>query len=352
MATRQWEKTAIGPDSTVRDAVEVIDAAALQIALVVDGEGRLLGTVTDGDVRRAILRGVSLSDSVTGVMNPNPATAREQDDRETLLSLMRQRRLHQIPVLDSKWRVVRLEVLDDLLSPPDRPNTVVLMAGGMGSRLRPLTDDIPKPMLQIGPRPILETILEAFVEHGFRRFYLSVNYLAGKVEKHFGDGSRWGVTIEYLREEQQLGTAGALSLLPERPVEPLFVMNADLLTRLNFAHLLDFHVEHRATATMCVREYEMQVPYGVIDTHSHRIVDIREKPTERYLVNGGVYVLQPDVLDLIPKDRPFDMPELFKLLIARGEETAVFPIREYWMDIGRMEDFHRANTHFDQTFRS
>jgi NDP-sugar pyrophosphorylase family protein len=263
---------------------------------------------------------------------------------------MRQRRLHQIPVLDATWRVVGLEVLDDLLKPQPKTNPVVLMAGGLGSRLRPLTDECPKPLLRVGTKPILETILEAFIEHGFNRFYVSVNYKAEMIEAYFGDGSRWGATIEYLREKERLGTAGALSLLPEPPVEPVFVMNGDLLTRLNFAHLLDFHTAHGSVATMCVREYEMQVPYGVIKTRSHRILDIHEKPTERYLVNAGVYVLQPDALALIPRDRSFDMPDLFKRLMDRGGDTAVFPIREYWMDIGQMDDFHRANGHFEEVF--
>jgi NDP-sugar pyrophosphorylase family protein len=184
------------------------------------------------------------------------------------------------------------------------------------------------------------------VEHGFSRFYVSVNYMASKVEEHFGDGSQWGAEITYLREDERLGTAGALALLPEPPAESLIVMNGDLLTRLNFAHLLDFHYEQGAEATMCVREYEMQVPYGVIETRSHRILDIREKPTERYLVNAGIYVLQPAVLELIPPGESFDMPDLFRRLIGQGKETAVFPIREYWMDIGRVEDFDRANLQF------
>jgi dTDP-glucose pyrophosphorylase len=347
---KDWSSTLIAPGSSVRDAVEVIDAAGLQIALIIDGNERLLGTVTDGDIRRGILRGVSLDDPVVRVMNDNPTTAREQDDRETLLALMRERGLHQIPVLDTQWRVVGLHVLDTLITPERRDNPIVLMAGGLGSRLRPLTDDCPKPLLRVGSKPILETILDAFVQHGFGRFYISVNYMGEMVEEYFGDGSERGVEIHYLRENERLGTAGALGLLPDRPNEPLFVMNGDLLTRLNFLNLLDFHTQHGAAATMCVREYEMQVPYGVIDTRSHRIVDIREKPTERYLVNAGVYVLEPDVLDAIPAGQLFDMPDLFKKLIDANMETAVFPIREYWMDIGRMGDFEQANVQFEQFF--
>lgn len=346
----RWKQTLLRPSATIREALERIDAVGIQVALVVDEDGRLLGTVTDGDVRRAILRGTSMEDPVGRVMNENPTTARTQDDRETLLALMRQRRLHQIPVLDARWRVVGLEVLDDLLSPEPKTNPVVLMAGGLGTRLRPMTDDCPKPLLCVGSKPILETIIEAFIEHGFGHFYVSVNYKAEMIEAHFGDGNRWGIEIEYLREEERLGTAGALSLLPGSPREPVFVMNGDLITRLNFGHLLDFHTTHDSMATMCVREYEMQVPYGVIRTQSHRIIDIHEKPTERYLVNAGVYILQPEALSLIPRSRFFDMPDLFKALMDQGQETAVFPIREYWMDIGQPADFHKANGHFDEIF--
>lgn len=347
---KDWKQTLIGPGSSLREAVEVIDAAGLQIALVVDADRRLLGTVTDGDLRRAILRGISLEQPVERVMNENATTAREQDDRDALLTLMRQRRLHHIPVLDASWRVIGLEVLDDLLKPEPKTNPVVLMAGGLGTRLRPLTEDIPKPLLEIGSRPILETIIKSFIEYGFGRFFVSVNYKAEMIEAHFGDGSQWGVDIDYLRENERLGTAGALSLLPEPPTEPIFVMNSDLLTRLNYAHLLDFHAAHNAMATMCVREYEMQVPYGVIRAQNHRIIDIQEKPTERYLVNAGVYVLQPAALALIPGDQRLDMPDLFHDLMGRGEETAVFPIREYWMDIGQLDDFHQANGHFENVF--
>jgi choline kinase/predicted transcriptional regulator len=293
---KDWRSTLIGPESSVRGAVEVIDAAGLQIALIIDDNGRLLGTVTDGDIRRGILRGVSLDDPVARVMNESPTTAREQDDRDMLFSLMRERGLHQIPVLDSQWRVVGLQILDALITPELRHNPVVLMAGGLGSRLRPLTDDCPKPLLHVGSKPILETIIEAFIQQGFRRFYISVNYMSEMIEKYFGDGSRWGGEIGYIRENERRGTAGALALLPQTPELPIFVMNGDLLTRLNFASLLDFHGQHEAAATMCVREYEMQVPYGVIRPQSHRIVDIHEKPTERYFVNAGVYVLSPEAL--------------------------------------------------------
>jgi dTDP-glucose pyrophosphorylase len=346
-----WQQTLVDASSSIRHAIEVIDTAKLQIALIADDDGRLLGTLTDGDVRRAILRGVSLDGPVSDVMNANPKTARRDDDPAVLLSIMRQHHIHQVPLLDPQWRIVGLETFDHLNRHERRPNTVVLMAGGLGTRLLPLTNEMPKPLLHVGHKPILETILEVFVEHGFERFFLSVNYMAEKIESHFGDGSKWGVEIEYLRETERLGTAGALSLLPERPQEPLFVMNGDLLTRLDFSRLLEFHTTNASAATMCVREYEMQVPYGVVKTDGHRIVEIEEKPVERYLVNGGVYVLEPETLDLIPNRTFFDMPDLFSALAERQAETCVFPIREYWMDIGRMEDFDRANGQFAQQFQ-
>jgi len=218
-----------------------------------------------------------------------------------------------------------------------------LMAGGLGSRLGELTKDTPKPLLKVGTKPILEVILENFISHGFHRFYISVNYKAEMIRDYFGDGSRWGVEIRYLHEHKRLGTAGALSLLPDNPTLPVLVMNGDLLTKVNFRQLIDFHNETNSKATMCVREFELQVPYGVVQIANHRLRAIEEKPVQRFFVNGGIYVLSPDMLQFIPEDSFYDMPTLFDEIIARGEETSVFPIREYWIDIGRADDFERAN---------
>lgn len=346
----RWHMARIAPEKTIRDAIRTIDEGAIRIALVVDGENRLLGTVTDGDIRRGILRGVALEEAVTRVMNPHPTTARADEGQDTILERMKQTRLHQIPVVDGQGRLVTVEILDELLQTRHRDNWVMLMAGGLGSRLRPLTDECPKPLLKVGSKPLLEIILENFLEYGFRRFYISVNYKAEMVKEHFSDGSRWGIEIRYVHEDQRLGTAGALSLLAERPALPLIVMNGDLLTKVNFQHLLDFHAEHRARATMCVREYDFQVPYGVVRIDNHRVLGIDEKPVHRFFVNAGIYVLEPEVLDLIPSGTYFDMPELFTKLIDRKDETTVFPVREYWLDIGHMEDFARANGDFPEVF--
>lgn len=346
----RWEKALVSPDKTIREAIQTIDEGAIQIALVVDHQNKLLGTVTDGDIRRGILKGVSLSDSVRQIMNPHPIVAGAEDGREKILETMKQTRLHQIPVVDTRGHLVSVEILDELLKVRNRDNAVLLMAGGLGSRLRPLTDECPKPLLKVGSKPLLEIILENFLEYGFRKFYLSVNYKAEMVQEYFGDGSRWGADIQYIHEDRRLGTAGALSLLPERPTLPLIVMNGDLLTKVNFQQLLDFHAEHGAKATMCVREYDFQVPYGVVRIDHHRIVNIDEKPIQRFFVNAGIYVLEPETLDFIPPATFFDMPELFLKLIARQWETSVFPIREYWLDIGHMDDFARANGEFPEIF--
>ena len=336
-----WRDALIRPEDTVRETIRRIDGSSTQIALVVDPAGCLLGTITDGDIRRGLLKGVSLDDPARMIMNTSPTCASPGDEREKILARMKAKSLHQIPIVDAGRKVVGLEVLDELLS-ARRDNWVVLMAGGRGTRLRPLTDDTPKPMLRVGAKPIIETIMESFIDQGFNRFYLAVNYRAEMVRAHFGDGSRWGVEIGYLNEESPLGTAGALSLLPSRPTSPLVVMNADLLTRVGFGHMLDFHRTHGAAATMGVREYDFQVPFGVVTIKDQSIVSIEEKPTHRFFVNAGIYVLSPETLELVPRGRHFDMPDLFEALIARGRETAVFPVREYWIDIGRMDDFERA----------
>jgi len=347
---KDWKKVLVSPDATLRETIQVIDSAALKIALVVDDAKHLLGTVTDGDIRRGILKGCSLEDRAQHVMNAHPTVAHQNEGREKVLALMRHKQINQIPIVDHAGSVVGLEVLETILEPPRRENWVVLMAGGLGVRLKPLTDEIPKPLLKVGGKPILETILENFLEYGFNRFYISVNYKGELIEQYFGDGSRWGVKISYLREKEKLGTAGALSLLPEKPVMPTLVMNGDVLTKVNFQQLLDFHIEHKSRATMCVREYDFQVPYGVVKIDEHRIYSIEEKPVQRFFVNAGIYVLEPESLQMISKDTYFDMPTLFEQLVANKEETAVFPIREYWLDIGRMDDFQRAENEFGKVF--
>lgn len=338
-----WKKVLVPSSASIREAVKIIDETSMQIVLVVDEGERLLGTITDGDVRRGILKGVSLEDSVERIMNREPTTATVDEGRDRIFATMQTRQLHQIPVVDGAGHVVGLETLNALIKPQMKENWVVLMAGGLGSRLRPLTDDCPKPMLKVGNKPLLENIVDTFVEYGFHRFYISVNYMADVVKSHFGDGERWNAEIQYLEEDRKLGTAGALSLLPGRPSTPLVVMNGDVVTKVNLDQLLDFHTSNRSRATMCVREYNFQVPYGVVKLDNHRITGIDEKPVQRMFVNAGIYVLEPETLDLVPSSVAFDMPALFERLIEAKQETAVFPLREHWLDIGELSDYRRAN---------
>lgn len=339
-----WKKILVQEHTTVFQVIERIDSTGMQIALVVDAEQRLLGTVTDGDIRRGILRGISLNESINLIMNEEPIVGYTGESRRNIYALMKKKRLRQIPVLDEGRRVVRIELMDSFIEKRLYTNPVVLMAGGLGTRLRPLTDSCPKPLLKLGDKPILEMILENFIDHGFYRFYISVNYHADKIIEHFGDGSKWGVEIEYIHETERLGTAGALGYLSDKGInESFFVMNGDLLTKVNFEQLLDYHLEYMAVATMCVREHEYQVPYGVVKVEDSKLLSIEEKPTQRFFINGGLYVLHPDSLSFIPQGEYYDMPELFKRLIQEQLQTTVFPIREYWIDIGKMDDFKRAN---------
>lgn len=341
-----WKKTLIAPEATIQQAIQTIDSGQAQIAIVVDGSLKLLGTVTDGDVRRGILKGIALSAPVEQIMRKSPVVVPAEKSREEILAVMKRESIHQVPIVDRRGRIVRVEVLDNLIEAPAQDNWIILMAGGLGTRLKPLTEDCPKPLLKIGNKPLLETILENLIAQGFKRFFLAVNYKNEMVRSHFGDGSQMGVEIEYLREDQRLGTAGALGMLSMKPKDSFLVMNADLLTKINFRHLLAFHAEHEAEATMGVREYSFQVPYGVVDIKRSRVVKVSEKPVKQFFVNAGIYAFEPGVLKLVRKNEPLDMPVLFERIAKKKFTTAAFPIREYWLDIGQMEDFVRANGDF------
>jgi len=346
----RWKDILINPTTSIIETIKIIDEGSLQIALVVDSANKLVGTVSDGDVRRAILKGVSLDRPVCEIMYTEPTVASSVDSRDEIMMKMRLKHLRQIPILDKDGCVVGLDSLDSMINMQKRDNVVVIMAGGLGTRLGELTSNCPKPLLKVGNKPILETIIENCMEYAFRRFYLSVNYKADMVKDYFGDGSRWGIEINYLEENKRLGTAGALGLLPEPLTMPALVMNGDVLTKINFKHLMDFHEEQKSVATMCVREYEFQVPFGVVQLDHHRLVNILEKPVHQFFVNAGIYVLNPEVISLVPKDEYLDMPSLFDKLFEKQSDTSAFPIREYWMDIGRKADFERANGEYEQVF--
>lgn len=349
--TKHWRKAVVPACSTIRAAVAAIESSGLQIALVVDDAGRLLGTVTDGDVRRGVLRGVPLDGPVEQIMNKEFSAVPPDTSRVAVRQTMAELSVHQLPVIDDEGHIVGLQLIDSLIDVPAIADAwVVIMAGGLGTRLRPITETIPKPMIPVGGRPILESILNGFMAQGFRRFFLAVNYKAEILREHFGDGSGLGATIEYVQERERKGTAGALSLLAKRPPGPFLVMNGDLLTTVNFRQLLDFHRQNDAVATMCVREHAFQIPYGVIQIDQQRLVALEEKPVQSVLVNAGIYVLDPSVLDAIPRDRMYDMTELFSDLVRAGRQAIVFPLREYWADVGGLEDLERASSEFPKVF--
>jgi len=329
--------------ATIKEAIRIIERGSVQIALVVDSEKRLLGTVTDGDIRRCLLRGDNLESNVQNAMNPNFHALPSNASEIKAEMIMGDRLLHQIPGLDSAGRVNRLFVQKDMLPSKVLKNPVVLMAGGQGKRLLPATKNCPKPMLEISGKPMLEIIMERCIQAGFRNFHISVNYLKEKIIDHFGNGDKWGVEICYLEENKPLGTAGSLSLIPDEPNHPLLVINGDILTRIDFIQLLDFHNEQKASATICVRELETEFPYGIVTSKNYQVESIKEKPTLSHNVNAGIYVLEPRMLSYLSKDMRWDMTTLLEKGKTKGEAIFVFPIHEYWRDIGQITALEQAN---------
>ncbi|BCL60662.1 mannose-1-phosphate guanylyltransferase [Desulfomarina profundi] len=340
-----WKKTCLGPNAPLVEAIQVLSQGAMRIVLVVDQKNRLLGTVTDGDIRRALIRHCAMDTPVAQFMSRNPTVASVKDDRNHILLLMQRRDILQIPLVDSENVVVGLETFQGLNKRPFYENPVFLMAGGFGKRLRPLTLDTPKPLLKVGKKPILENILEQFIECGFHNFFISTHYKAKMLKDYFGDGEKWNVSIRYVYEEEPCGTAGALGLLPEDlPQLPVIVMNGDLLTKVNFEHLLEFHNESEGIATMCVREYDFQVPYGVVKARDNKMIGIEEKPIHKFFVNAGIYVLDLEIVRSVEGGKYLDMPDLLETCVDRGDTVTMFPIHEFWLDIGNMPDYKRANS--------
>lgn len=339
---RDFSRITIPEDLPAFQAMRVIDEGAVQLALVVNEAGCLVGTLTDGDIRRGILNGASLDEPVERLMNPRFRYVEKDHNKTIVLEMLRTELLRQIPVLDKKGRVVDLYLLEEFLAPSRVPSPVVIMAGGKGTRLRPYTENCPKPMLLVDGKPMLEILLMQCIDSGFSKFYFSVNYLKEQIINYFQDGSQWGVSIEYLDEDEPLGTAGSLSLLPKTLQDPILILNGDVLTKLDARHLLNFHLENKAMATLCVREHEISVPFGVVQTKGVELAGFEEKPSYKFLVNAGIYILNPGMLDLIPTAHVMDMPTLLDEIQAAGHHVVVCPIHEYWLDIGRPESLHQA----------
>ena len=347
-----WKRCLIQLNASMIEAMSVIDKSSLQIALVIDSEGHLLGSITDGDIRRAILKNLPFSTTAKEIMNPNTLTVTVNHEKSYVVNLMLKYNINKIPVVDENRKIVNLYGIKELLYQKSRDNIVLLMAGGLGMRLRPLTDKVPKPLLKVGNKPILETILENFISAGFHRFYFAVNYKSEMIENYFGNGNNYGVEINYIHEKKRLGTAGALYFLPPELTEPVIVMNGDLLTNMDFGDFVDYHLNQNVSATMGVREYSYQIPYGVIEYSGDAIKKITEKPVLNFYVNAGIYVLAPEVVAEVDKEDYLNMTDLFENLINQNKKTTVYPVRGYWMDIGHMDQFQQAQIDYQDIFEN
>jgi dTDP-glucose pyrophosphorylase/CBS domain-containing protein len=339
----------VAPTALMRDVIACIDRNSVGIALVVDQQTRLIGTVTDGDVRRALLAGQQLDattarellDGKSPAAPPTPLTAPVGTSRAELLELLNRHDLRHIPLVDAEGRVAGIELLSSLVHDYELPIRALVMAGGYGTRLRPLTDDRPKTMLPVGGRPLLERIVGQLKTAGIRRVNVATHYRADVIEEHFRDGRDFGVEISYVNENQPLGTAGALALLGESN-DPLLVMNGDIVTHANIAAMLDFHRGQNADMTVAVRPYEYQVPFGVLSTSGVEVRAIDEKPVIQHLVSAGIYLLNGSLCRLVPPGRPYDMTDLIARVLQEKLRVVSFPLREYWLDIGQAEDYARA----------
>lgn len=340
------EKVLLLSDQPMRAAIEAIDTSGLKIAVIVDEERRLLGLVTDGDIRRTLLQGRGLDTPIREFMQTSPRTAHWGSDKQVLLSRLRNEQILHMPIVDDDGRVRDLAYLPLLEQQSSHVNEVVIMAGGLGTRLRPLTEKVPKPLISVGGRPLIDTIIDRLVAQGLSNITLCVNYLGHMLEEHLGDGSRYGANFTFVRENKRMGTAGALSLLQKRPETSFFVMNGDILTSVDFMAMRSFHQENRSVATMAVNNFSYEVPFGVVEVRDRRITGLSEKPQCNFLVNAGIYLFEPEVLDSVPSDEFFDMNSFFDRLIELNRTIVAFPVREHWLDIGRPDDLERANNSF------
>ena len=346
-----WRDTVVPSDTPILEALRTLDAIASQILLITDLDDMLLGTLTDGDIRRAILAGKSLELPVIEIANRTPHMMLATTPADAVLQAMKTYYVRHIPLVDDAGHVVGIAGLESPQSgKAPLPNRAIIMAGGKGSRLFPLTRNLPKPMIELAGRPILELIVAGLVASGITHIYLSVHYLAEIIKDHFGNGQRFGATIEYLEETEPLGTAGALRLLPEILNNPILVMNGDVLTKADFRRMIEFHEQSGADAVMAVRSYEIEVPYGVVTVANNSLTGIEEKPTQSFLVNAGIYILGPGALANLPTNHRFDMTDLISAMQQNNLRIDIFPLREYWLDIGRHDELKRAHADVSEHF--
>ena len=327
----------------MKSAINNLENGKSRIALVVDDKGKLIGTITDGDIRRAILANLPMDSKLKEFMKDQPVCIDSEKNKDDILRLMREKDILQVPILDKNKKVVGLETLNHLLEGKKIDNPVFIMAGGFGTRLAPLTDETPKPLLKIGSKPILERILLKFIDAGFHKFYISTHFMADKIKEYFNDGSEWNISIKYIHEDKPLGTGGSLGLLPKSEIDlPLVMMNGDLLSEVNFVELLRYHYEKKGMVTICVSQYELQIPYGVVVKDEHKFIKIDEKPSEKFFINAGIYVVDPSIVSGVGGSSYLDMPTLLNEISLKNLPVNIFPIHEYWLDVGQLSDFNKA----------
>lgn len=340
---QRWRQAILPSNATIGQAIRNLDQVAIKIVLVANESGVLEGTLSDGDIRRGLLKGLDLNSPITSIIHRNALVVPPDMGRDVVTQLMIANKIQQIPIVDAQGHVVGLYLWDEIITPATRPNLMVIMAGGMGTRLRPHTENCPKPLLEVAGKPMLEHIIERAKLEGFTHFVLAIHYLGHMIESHFGRGERLGVQIDYLREDAPLGTAGALSMLNPKPDAPFVVTNGDVITDIRYGELLDFHVRQAAAATMAVRVHEWQHPFGVVQMQGVKIVGFEEKPIARSHINAGVYALDPLALSELVADAHCDMPTLFERLQAKAQRTVAYPMHEPWLDVGRPDDLKLAN---------
>ena len=339
---RLWTRATLPLNSNIKDAVQILNEISLKIVLITDSTGVLIGTISDGDIRRGLLRGLDLTSPIDSIIHHDAIVVSPEISRDIVIQMMTFNKIQQIPIVDEKMRLIGLHAWDEIRTQPSRANIMVIMAGGKGTRLHPQTEKCPKPMLLISGKPILEHIIERAKIQGFSHFILAIFHLGNIIEEYFGNGDRLGVKIEYLREKIPLGTAGALSLLNPVPNSAFVVTNGDVITDIRYGELLDFHQQQSAMATMAVRAYEWQNPFGVVQTQGIEITGYQEKPISRSYINAGVYAIAPSVISLLEKSAPCDMPTLFELLNSQEQRIVAYPIHEQWLDVGRPDDLRTA----------
>lgn len=341
----------IGTNSTIKEAMKVIDKNLTGGALVVNENNELVGTITDGDIRRAILKGRSINEGIESTYFKNFKFVTEQHSKKKAKEYMLSNKIRQVPVIDKNKKLIDLYFLDDIISYDKKDNYVFILAGGLGTRLRPLTETVPKPMLTVGDKPILELIIEQFKEYGFRNFIVSLNYKGEIIEEYFKDGKEFEVNIEYIRETKKLGTAGSIALVKEKFTKPFIVINGDILTGIDFDKFLNHHMKNNFNITVGVRNYEINVPYGVLVTDNMFIESLEEKPTYKFHINGGVYAVNPEITKYIQENEVYNMTDLIEDAMRNQYKSGIYEITEYWTDIGQIDDYRKANTDIHKFFK-